>query len=84
MPAIYETVVCPDWIDYNGHMQDAFYGRVFSHAVDALQDVAGFDHAYREATGGTIYLLEEHKFFLHEVFEGEPLRIEPLIIDVDD
>ena len=34
----YHTEVSAQWIDYNGHMQDAFYGLVFSHAVDDLQD----------------------------------------------
>lgn len=62
--------VLPEWIDYNGHMQDAYYGLVFSQAVDALQDDVGFDQAYRQKTGCTIYLLEEHKFFLSEVKKG--------------
>ena len=38
MAFLYQTQVLPDWIDYNGHMQDAFYGLVFSYAVDAFQD----------------------------------------------
>ncbi|EEE35651.1 conserved hypothetical protein [Rhodobacteraceae bacterium KLH11] len=32
----------PEWIDYNGHMQDAYYGLVFSYAVDAMQDAPQF------------------------------------------
>ncbi|MCV2869292.1 hypothetical protein OEW28_11720 [Defluviimonas sp. WL0002] len=51
----YRTSVRPEWIDYNGHMQDAYYGLVFSHAVDAFQDEVGFDAAYRKATGCTTY-----------------------------
>ena len=38
MAFTYHTNVHSDWIDYNGHMQDAYYGLVFSHGVDALQD----------------------------------------------
>ena len=73
MPFSFQTTVKPEWIDYNGHMQDAFYGLVFSYAVDALQDDVGFDRKYREETGNTIYLVEEHKFFLNEVKEGDDL-----------
>ena len=40
--------VLPEWIDCNGHMQDAYYGLIFSKAVDALQDDLGFDQAYRQ------------------------------------
>jgi acyl-CoA thioester hydrolase len=29
-------------------MQDAYYGLIFSKAVDALQDDLGFDQAYRQ------------------------------------
>jgi len=28
----YETAVRPEWVDYNGHMSDFLYGRVFGEA----------------------------------------------------
>ncbi len=63
------------WIDYNGHMQDAYYGLVFSYAVDAFQDTVGFDAAYRQETGCTIYLVEEHKYFLKELKQGDLIEV---------
>ncbi|MCP9482509.1 thioesterase family protein [Shimia sp. CNT1-13L.2] len=80
----YETTVIPEWIDYNGHMQDAYYGLIFSYAVDALQNEIGFDETYRKSTGCTIYLLEDHKYFLREVKEGAKLRVETVVLDSDD
>lgn len=71
----YRATVRPEWIDYNGHMQDAYYGLVFSHAVDAFQDAVGFDASYRAGTGCTIYLVEDHKYFLSEVTEGQEIRV---------
>ncbi len=50
----FQTTVRPEWIDYNGHMQDAYYGLIFSYAVDGFQDAVGFDRAYRERTGCTV------------------------------
>lgn len=79
----FETPIQPDWIDYNGHMRDAFYGLVYSLAVDALQDEVGFDEAYRTATGCTIYLLESHSFFLREVKEGAIVTVETRVIGLD-
>lgn len=79
----YEATIRPDWIDYNGHMQDAFYGLVFSYAVDAMQDAVGFDSAYRAATGCTIYLLEGHSYFLREVKEGAVVRVQTRVIGLD-
>ena len=79
----FETTVRPDWIDYNGHMRDSYFGLVFSLAVDALQDEVGFDAAYRDATGCTIYLLEDHKVFLKEVKEGATVRVETRVLGCD-
>ncbi|WP_027256582.1 thioesterase family protein [Leisingera aquimarina] len=79
----FETNVLPEWIDYNGHMRDSYYGLVFSLAVDAFQDEIGFDEAYRRRTGCTIYLLEDHKFFLREVKEGARVRVETRIVGCD-
>ena len=47
----YQTMIQPAWIDYNGHMQDAYYGLIFSFAVDSLQDEVGFDQEYRSRNG---------------------------------
>mgnify|MGYP001551555866 FL=1 len=82
MPFEYTITVKPEWIDYNGHMQDAYYGLVFSYAVDAFQDWVGFDAAYRTATDCTIYLVEEHKYFLREVKESDPLAIQISVLGV--
>jgi len=79
----FETEVQPDWIDYNGHMRDSYFGLVFSLAVDAMQDEVGFDQAYRERTGCTIYLLEDHKYFLREVKEGSLVRVKTRILGCD-
>ena len=40
---IFKINVQEEWIDYNNHMQDAYYGLAFSYAVDHLQDAVGFD-----------------------------------------
>lgn len=80
----YETRVRSDWIDYNGHMRDSFYGLIFSLAVDEMQDEVGVGARHRETTGCTIYLLEDHKVFLREVKAGCVVRVETRVIGVDD
>ena len=84
MPFEYTTFVKPEWIDYNGHMQDAYYGLVFSYAVDAFQDWVGFDAGYRTKTECTIYLVEEHKYFLREVKERDPLTVQIRVLGVSE
>lgn len=80
----FEQTILRDWIDYNGHMRDSYFGLVFSLAVDALQDEIGFDEAYRVRTGCTIYLLEDHKYYLRELKEGALVQVETRVLDCDD
>lgn len=80
---VYETQVDPTWIDYNGHMRDAYYGLVFSNAAEAVQHEIGLGKAYCQRTGCTIYLIEEHKFFLKEIKSGANIRVETSVLDAD-
>ena len=79
----FNACVLPDWIDYNGHMRDAYYALVFSMASDAFLASVGVTDDYRAATGGTVYLLECHTFYLAEVKVDAPLTVEVLLLDAD-
>lgn len=80
---VFETHVDPAWIDYNGHMRDAYYGLAFSHAAEAVQVEIGLGEAYCKRTGCSVYLLEEHKFFLKEIKSGAEIRVETSVLDCD-
>jgi acyl-CoA thioesterase FadM len=73
-----------DWIDYNGHMHEAYYGLVFANATDALYDHLGMGRAYRESRGFSIYTLESHVNFLKEVGVKVPLPVTTQMLAVDD
>jgi len=72
---IYSTAIAPEWIDYNGHLRDAYYGLILSYACDALMDQVGLDAAYRRSTACTLYTLEQHMHFLHEVMQADQLDV---------
>jgi len=80
---IYRAKIEPAWIDYNGHLRDAYYGLVASYAVDDLMDHLGLDAAYRERTQCTLFTLELHIHYLHEVKSSDDLGVISLILDVD-
>src|SRR6476469_3316347 len=75
--------VLPEWVDYNGHMNDACYAIAFSQAVDALMAQLGLDAAGREATGHTIYTLALLIRYVKEVKEGEPMLCEGQLLESD-
>ncbi|MYL23112.1 hypothetical protein GLV89_04805 [Halomonas alkaliantarctica] len=80
---ILETQVASAWVDYNGHMNDAEYAKVFSLAVEALMDDIGLDANGREEHGFTIYTLETHLCYRREAHEGQRLNVALTLLDRD-
>ncbi|OBX36221.1 L-carnitine dehydrogenase [Halomonas elongata] len=81
--ALLETRVDPQWVDYNGHMNDAEYARAFSLAVEALMDRLGLDESGRARHGYTLYTLETHLCYRREAHEGQALHLEVTLLERD-
>ena len=79
----YRSEVLPEWVDYNGHLRDAYYLLLFSLATDALMDQLGLDAAGRAATGHSLYTLECHLNFVHEVKLGQQAEVRTQILGHD-
>ena len=71
------------WVDYNGHLNDAYYMVIFSYATDGLMAQIGLDAAGRAATGHTMYTLEVHLNYVQEVHEGVAVEVRTQILGVD-
>jgi acyl-CoA thioester hydrolase len=80
---IYATAIQPEWIDYNGHLRDAYYVLIVSAATDALMDRIGLDAAYRARTQCTLYTVEMHVHFLDEVKAADTALVDVRILGVD-
>lgn len=79
----HRETVRADWVDYNGHMNVAYYVLVFDHATDGLLDRIGLDAAHRERTGQTVFVAEAHVTYDSEVHEGARVRITTQVLDGD-
>lgn len=80
---IYRDVVRPEWVDYNGHLRDAFYLLIFSFATDALLDRIGLDDAARKTRRRSVYTLEANIAYLHEIKEGQRVRVDARVFAFD-
>ncbi|GAB7072147.1 thioesterase family protein [Streptomyces sp. S5] len=78
----FRSTVRPEWIDYNGHMSEAYYSLVFGHATDALMAETGLGPAYRESTRCSLYTVESHIRFLQDVPEAAHLTIRTRVLGV--
>jgi len=81
---LHRDKVRPEWIDYNGHMNVAYYVLAFDYATDAFFDYLGLDRRYREATGNSTFAVEAHLTYQREVAEGDPLRFTTQLLGFDD
>lgn len=72
-----------EWVDYNGHMNDAAYALVFSRALDALLEDAGLTARFIEQEQYTVFTLETHLMYLTEAHQDQPLAVSSAILDQD-
>lgn len=70
----------PEWIDYNGHLSEAYYVLIFGFATDALMDRIGLDAAYRDRSGCSLYTVEAHVRYLHEVSADAEVEVRTRVI----
>ena len=76
-------IVLPEWVDYNGHLNVAYYLLAFDHATDVFLDWVGLDEEHREAHGGTTFTAEIHIAYKRELREGAPFRVTTQLLSFD-
>jgi acyl-CoA thioester hydrolase len=82
------TIVCDgvvrsDWIDYNRHMNVAYYVLAFDLGVDALWNTFGITDTYISSTRGSTFGVECHVTYQKELHEGDPYIITTQVLGYD-
>ena len=77
-----QTVI-EDWIDYNGHLNMAFYNVIFDRAVDHFYDLLGVGAQYAESGAGSCFTMEVHVHYLNEVSLDDELELHLQLLDYD-
>jgi acyl-CoA thioester hydrolase len=80
---LHRASVLPAWVDYNGHMSEAYYVLVFGHATDAFLDHVGMDDAVRRSTHTSLFTAEAHISYLREAHAGDTLSIATQLLGHD-
>lgn len=73
----------PDWIDYNGHLNMAYYNVLFDKAVDEIYELAGIGQDYLKARRRSFFTAEVHIRYLRELHSGDPVRVTFQLLDFD-
>jgi acyl-CoA thioester hydrolase len=81
--ALHREAVRPEWIDYNGHMNLAYYMLAFDHATDAFFDYIGLGERYMKDADASTFTLEAHITYEREMLAGAPMRFETQLLGHD-
>jgi len=73
----------PQWIDYNGHLNMAYYNVLFDRAVDETYEMLGIGLDYLKRTHHSTFTAEVHVRYLRELREDDPVRVEFQLLDYD-
>ncbi len=79
-----EGTVKPEWIDYNGHMNVAYYVLAFDLAIDALWAKIGITDEYIRDTRGSTFAVECHVTYQQELTEGAPYCVTVELLAYDE
>src|SRR3984885_10406646 len=63
------------WIDYNGHLNMAYYNVLFDRAVDEVYEILGLGLAYVETSRHSTFTAEVHVRYLRELHVDDPVRV---------
>lgn len=72
---VHRGEVLPAWIDYNEHMNVAYYVLAFDLAVDGLWAKLGMTEEHRRESGDSTFAVECHVRYLSELKENEPFAV---------
>jgi len=75
--------VQPDWIDYNGHLNMAFYNVLFDRCIDSGLELVGLGPDYLKQANASYFTLEAHVTYLQELPPDAPVRATLQILDFD-
>ena len=77
-------LVEPQWTDYNGHLNMAYYNVLFDRALDEVFAAVGLGPDYLTASNHSSFTAEAHVTYLNELHAGDNVTIAFRLLDFDE
>jgi acyl-CoA thioester hydrolase len=74
----------PQWIDYNGHLNMAYYNVMMDRAIDEMWLQLGIGPAYMKDRHCSTFTAECHVRYLREIHLGDPVQISVYLLGHDE
>jgi acyl-CoA thioester hydrolase len=74
----------PQWIDYNGHLNMAYYNVMMDRAIDQMWLHLGIGPTYMKERHGSTFTAECHVRYLREIHLGDPVQVTVYLLASDE
>lgn len=74
----------PEWIDYNGHLNMAYYNVLFDRGIDRLWLALGIGPDYLKERNKSTFSAECHVRYLREIHLDDPVQVSIYVIAADE
>lgn len=81
---LHRNTVKPEWIDYNGHMNVAYYVLVIDHAMDAFLDYVGLGLDYVKSANCSTFAIDTRIAYKQELAVDSPVVVSTHLVDFDE
>lgn len=72
-----------EWIDFNGHMNMAYYHLLFDRGVDDFYPTFGLTRDYITRSNHSTFLAESHIRYVKEVHLDDEVRVQTQVLGLD-
>ncbi len=79
----YQSSVQPDWIDFNGHMNVAYYVLAFDQATDSFNTNLGLGPEYTQDTRLSMFVVDMNVSYRRELKEGTLINCTTQLLEFD-
>ena len=80
---IHRSTVLPEWVDWNGHMNVAFYVTAFDQSSGTFMRNMGLGRRYVDGKLGMTFVLETHVTYDREMRGDAPMRFTTQLLERD-
>ncbi|CAN5145196.1 thioesterase family protein [soil metagenome] len=71
------------WLDYNGHLNMAYYNVIFDRCGDEAFALLGLGPDYVKTHNASFFTLEAHVTYIRELHAGDPVKVTLQLLDFD-
>jgi acyl-CoA thioester hydrolase len=79
----YQSSVQPDWIDFNGHMNVAYYVLAFDQATDVFNSNLGLGPEYTRDTRLSMFVVDMNVTYIRELKVGARINCTTQLLEFD-